>query len=223
MLDLPAVPAPLLAANFRDIERVNRWLGGSWLTVRAIRSLLDEPARPLTRPLTLLDVGTGSGDIPREVRRWGMRRGLSIVCIGCDAGVAVLRATAAGERLLPVVADGRALPFRDGCADIAHCSLVLHHLQPPAAVALLRELGRTARLGVVVNDLLRGRAGYLGSLALSRLTTRNPLTRHDAPLSVRRAYTLAELRALLRAAGLVEVRCHSLIGYRVAIAARSAP
>jgi hypothetical protein len=82
-------------------------------------------------------------------------------------------------------------------------------------------MARVARLGVVLNDLVRGRRSWLGAWLLTRAMTRNRFTRHDAPLSVRRAYTIDEMTALLAAAGLrVEWRFDGLAGHRVALAAR---
>src|SRR5207245_2887314 len=86
--------------------------------------------------------------------------------------------------------------------DVAHASLVLHHLEPEAAVALLREMRRVAGRGVILNDLARGRLAWLGAWLLAHLATRNAFTRHDAPLSVRRAYTRAEARELFERAGM---------------------
>jgi ubiquinone/menaquinone biosynthesis C-methylase UbiE len=120
------------------------------------------------------------------------------------------------------VADGRELPYPDGTFDIAHASLVLHHLEPEEAVALLRDMARVARLGVVINDLARGRLAWAGACLLAHLTTRNAFTRHDAPLSVRRAYTVAEARALFERAGLRPMfEARGFLGHRWAIAARA--
>jgi ubiquinone/menaquinone biosynthesis C-methylase UbiE len=136
------------------------------------------------------------------------------------AALADSRVTATGELALHV-ADGRTLPYPDGSFDIVHTSMLVHHLDPEAARALLAEMGRVARVGVVVNDLVRSRRAWLGAWLFSHLVTRNRLTRHDAPLSVRRAYSVPELIALLAAAGLrVERRFDGVAGYRVALAAR---
>ena len=118
-----------------------------------------------------------------------------------------------------IVGDGRRLPFADGSVDVAACSLVIHHLPPDEAVAMLREMRRVARRGVIVNDLIRTWLGLLGAWAVSRALTRNPLTRHDAPLSVRRAYTRAELVELARRAGLGPVVVAGWLGYRVSLTA----
>ncbi len=118
-----------------------------------------------------------------------------------------------------VRADARSLPFTDEAFDAATCSLALHHFEPDDAVAVLRELARVVRFGIVVNDLIRSWHGYAGALVLSRLATRNPVTRHDAPLSVRRAYTRSELDVLLAHAGLRRLAAFGLLGVRVAVAA----
>ena len=119
-----------------------------------------------------------------------------------------------------VVSDGRSLPWPDRSFDVVHASLVIHHLEPPDALAFLREAARVARLGVVVNDLVRARHHLIGARVLLPLMTRNRFTRHDGPLSVRRAYTRMELRALLAGAALRPVaEVGAFAGHRVAIAA----
>jgi SAM-dependent methyltransferase len=113
------------------------------------------------------------------------------------------------------------LPFADGAFDVVHSSMLVHHLDPEAARAALTEMGRVARLGIVVNDLVRGRWSWIGAWLMSHLLTANRFTRHDAPMSVRRAYTVAEMTALVAAAGFrVERRFDGPFGHRVALAAR---
>jgi SAM-dependent methyltransferase len=219
-LDGPLLDAAVLRGNLRDLERVNRWLGGTTLSRRAIERLAgDRPA------VELLDVGTGAADIPVALLRGA---GPVERVIGLDSRPEILEgavtrrpdlATTPGLTLR--IGDGRSLPFADDAFDIVHASLVIHHLPPDDVVALLAEMRRVARLGVVVNDLLRGRLGHTGAWLLTRLATGNAYTRHDAPLSVRRAYTLPELEALLAGAGLqADGRWFGLARHRVAVAAR---
>ena len=119
------------------------------------------------------------------------------------------------------IADGRGLPYPDASFDVAHASLVIHHLEPDDAVALLRELRRVARNGIVINDLVRGRLAWLGTwLAVHTLAT-GRYARHDGPLSVRRAYSRTELMGLVDESGLRPVATVvGFAGHRVAIAAR---
>jgi hypothetical protein len=117
------------------------------------------------------------------------------------------------------VADARALPYSDGAFDVAHTSLMAHHLEPAELLACLSELRRVSRLGVIVNDLDRNPVALAAAWLLSRLFTTSPITRHDAPLSVRRAYRPSELARLAASAGLVETaRLRGVLGYRYALA-----
>jgi ubiquinone/menaquinone biosynthesis C-methylase UbiE len=175
-----------------------------------VREIAD--AVPPAWDLTVLDVGTGGLDLPLDLlRTWGARwPRLWVTAV--DARVEVLDAALAlrpeaghESRLIVAVADGRSLPFPDGAFDVAHASLVLHHLDPDEAVAFLKELARVSRRAVVVNDLVRARIHWLGAQALGRCCTRNAYTRNDGPLSVRRAYTTTEVETLLGRAGLRRV------------------
>jgi ubiquinone/menaquinone biosynthesis C-methylase UbiE len=177
--------------------------------------------------LTLLDVGTGSADIPAAlIRRAGIRR-RRLHAIGIDTRPEILaaaRRARSGDGKDHIVelqlGDGRHLGYADRSFDVAHASLVLHHLDPRVAVELLREMGRVARLGVVVNDVDRTRVGWLAAWLLGHVLTGNRYTRHDAPLSVRRAYRPQEASAMLYAAGLRPVRViRGTFGLRYAIAA----
>ena len=227
LLDGPLDP-DALAGNLRDLARINRWLGGADLSRRAIREVAD--ALPPRWDLSVLDVGTGGADIPLDLlRTWGARwPRLAVTAVDARSevldGARALHPAIDGEpRLTLEVADGRALPFPDRSFDIAHASLVVHHLEPDEAAGFLAELARVASVAVVVNDLSRAALHWLGAVAIGRCCTRNPYTRHDAPLSVRRAYTVAELDGLLRAAGLERVAVRrGLLGHRYAVTARRA-
>jgi ubiquinone/menaquinone biosynthesis C-methylase UbiE len=176
----------------------------------------------------VLDIGTGGADIPLALIERGRAAGRLVRVTGIDrrpeilaaAALADTRVTATGELALHV-GDGLSLPYPDDAFDIVHASLLVHHLEPGPARALLAEMGRVARLGVVINDVVRGRRAWLGAWLLTRVLLRNRFTRHDAPLSVRRAYTVAELTALLATVGLrVERRFDGFAGHRVALVAR---
>ena len=154
----------------------------------------------------MLDLATGCADIPLAIARWADRRGLPLTIIASDADPSILALAAqqiAGHPDITLARyDARAVPLPDKSFDIVLCSLSLHHFSPDDAVQVLREMNRLARIGFILNDLRRGRLGYAAAWLAARLTTRNRLTRNDAPLSVRRAYTPAELAELLRRAGI---------------------
>jgi SAM-dependent methyltransferase len=220
-LDRPGHFPSLLAGNLDDLRRINRWLGGHWLTLQGIEHLLE--GLPSDVEVSVVDVGTGGADVPEAIVAWACRSRRRVRVLAGDVSPEIidLARRQVGPQVDLAVLDGRCLPLADGSVDVAVCSLLLHHLSPDDAVALLREMRRVSRQGIVVNDLVRSRLGYLGALAIGWLATRNPLTRHDGPLSVRRAYTPAEMADLAVRAGLGRLRFWGYLGYRIAMVARA--
>ncbi|MGH2617006.1 MAG: methyltransferase domain-containing protein [Thermomicrobiales bacterium] len=193
-----------LVANLRDIQTVNRLVGGTATVLRHLPGLVCHV--PRGRPVEMLDLATGSGDIPREVVRWAARNARPLRLIVTDLSPQILdearRTLADVPGVSYAVWDARAVPLPDRSCDIVLCSLALRHFAPDDAVRVLREMDRLCRTGFIVNDIRRCAPGYLAAWTVSRLATRNRLTRHDMPLSVRRAYTPHELRDLLHEAGI---------------------
>ena len=223
LLDGPLPDDVPVRGNLDDLARINRRTGGARLSRRAIGRLLDGT----DERVTVLDVGTGAADLPLDWLAAAARSGRRWQVTAIDNRpeiVAAAVARAPGLRdaasLVMEVGDGRRLPYPDDAFDVAHCSLVVHHLAPDDVVTLLGEMRRVASRGIVVNDLIRSRLGLVGAWLWGHALTRNPLTRHDAPLSVRRAYARDELRALLTAAGLrPAAEIVGFAGHRWAVAA----
>ncbi len=218
-MDLPDQDSALVEGCLDDLRRLNRWSGGVRLTISALGRLTRDFA-PGTG-LKIVDLATGGADFPRAMAAWAARRGLRARILATDLNPQILDLAARGAPpgIEFAVADARRLPFDDGAFDVATCSLLLHHLEPDDAVAMLKEMRRVARRGVIVNDLLRSWVGYLGAHLATRAMSKNPLFRHDAPLSVRRAYTRGEMATLAARAGLALVAFRGLPGYRVAMTA----
>lgn len=207
-----------LAANLDDIRAVNRLGGGIRVVLRGLPSLLE--GVPWDRPVEILDLGTGGADIPIAVADWLRPRNRAVRIVASDRSEAVL--TVARQRIgrrheIELARyDARAVLLPDRAVDIVLCSLTMHHFEPEDAVRLLRELHRLGRAGFILNDIARSAPGYAAAWVASRLGTRNRLTRHDMPLSVRRAYSPAELRALLMAAGVAGARVERYPLFRMA-------
>jgi ubiquinone/menaquinone biosynthesis C-methylase UbiE len=199
ILDGPVTSQALLAGSFREVWGVNRYLGGMAVLRRHLRPLVQGPAS------TLVDVAGGTGDVAMALIRWAAGRGTDLQVTLVDHHpqvLAIARTRAAAAPGLSVVAgDGRRLPFADRSFDVALCNLALHHFDEADAVLLLQELDRVSRRGWVVADLERHPLAYGAARLLARTLWRNPITRHDGPLSVRRAYRAAEAAELVRAAG----------------------
>ena len=159
--------------------------------------------------MTVLDVGAGAADIPVRLVRWARRAGRRIRVIALDRDGATLTFArgyaAAYPEIMLVQGDALALPVRPGSVDVVISALTLHHLQPEEAVRYLAEIDTAARIGWVVNDLVRGRAAHRLVWALTRILSRSRMARHDGPMSVLRSYTPSEVAALCEKAGLFDV------------------
>jgi ubiquinone/menaquinone biosynthesis C-methylase UbiE len=193
-----------LAANLQDIRTVNRLAGGVATVLCHLPGLLGH--LPGGRPVEILDLATGGGDIPLSLAAWAEREGRPLHLTVTDRSPEILAEARRTLGDVPgvtfSVCDARAVPMPERSFDVVLCSLSLHHFAPGEAVQVLREMDRLSCTGFIVNDIRRCLAGYVAAWAASRVATRNRLTRHDMPLSVLRAYTPDELRALLRQAGI---------------------
>lgn len=199
MLDAEQLDARELALNLREMAMLNRLPGGTGDSVRAVERLLGDQTEA-----TVLDVGTGSGDFVRRLRR---RRHVEVIAADVRSEVLEIAArNLAGISSVSLIkADARSLPLGDHEVDVAHASLLLHHLDPDDAIAAFAEMRRVARLGVVINDLRRGLLPFVMTAAPVLALSRGAYTRHDGVLSARRAYTLSELDTLARRAGLSRI------------------
>jgi SAM-dependent methyltransferase len=202
LIDLPNENYSLseYSGNLADIRKVNRYLGHCHAIIRHFSSLVPDDAGVLARPIKVLDVATGSADIPAAIVEWARRRGIQVEVTAIDNNPSAVREAIAITRRYPeisvAVADGFSLPFEDGSFDIVLCANTLHHYGEEDAVRLLKEIHRVAAIGYIVKDLRRSWVAWSLITVLTRIFTTNRLTRHDGPLSVLRSYTVTEQDAL---------------------------
>lgn len=213
-MDADAVDPAALRRSLDFIERVNRWLGYTRATLGHLNRWYDRSIRG--GALHVLDVATGSGDVPRAIVAWGRRRGIDVRVTAVDRQpltLSIARERSVGFPEITLLrADALRLPLADESVDVAMCSMFLHHLDSPEATGALRELRRVSRGAVIAADLLRTRR----ALAWITLGTAlaEPMVRHDARASVRQALTPDEVRALAGAAGLRAPTLHRHFGHR---------
>ncbi len=168
-LDAPAIREQDLRENLRDIRRINVLLGWTSEATRRIATLIRAQPR---RARTLLDVASGSADIPLAIARWAQRSRTDLTVIASDINpqiVAIAREQCRAEANMRVEQlDALALPYAPGSIDIVLCTLALHHFSPDVAVALLRSMARVGK-HVVLFDVVRSQLAYVGVIALTRL------------------------------------------------------
>jgi SAM-dependent methyltransferase len=197
LLDDPAADPALVRESLHHLARSNAWFGGLAAARAGVRRLL---ATHPDRVVTLLDVGTGPGDIPLGLGRWLSGRGTTLRSFGIDRHPAAAALAQAGG-VPTVVADGFRLPFADARFDLVMVSQLAHHFSRDGVVALLREATRVARVGVVLADLRRSQLAQLGFRIGSRLLGFDPVTRADGVTSLARGFVRRELVRLLISAG----------------------
>ena len=200
-MEQPGLDTSELLLALETLAGVNRRFGATRLVLRHLAALDDGSPTPLS----LLDVGTGYADIPRDVARWARRRGrpVRITALDRHAGTLALagRACADYPEIRVRQGDALRLPFPAQSFDVVLASQILHHMEGADAVQLLRELARVARRAVLVHDLRRGAWPQLVTWAALRLVSRSSVIRHDGPMSIRRGYVPAEMLDLARKAG----------------------
>lgn len=205
LMDDPAVDPAELDHALGYIRGVNRWLGGQAALLGHLRAWSGRWPRGGT--ITLLDVATGSADLPIAARRWGLKAGFDLRVTGVDVHETTLELARrhvagvepeVGAGITLVQADARRLMdhFKSGSFDYVHAGLFLHHLPEIDVLTVLRIMDRLSRAGVVWNDLRRSRLSYA---FITLATLGQPeMVRHDARVSVLAGFTRGEAMGLAR-------------------------
>ena len=208
LLDSDSGTAQEVADTLADLRMFNRRFGG----VRAMTALLGEVSSRSNLPeMDWLDVAGGAGDLARLTQQTLARRGIMVRPVVLDRAPTHLNGATVN-----VCGDALALPFRDNSFDVVGSSLFAHHLEPEELIRFTREALRVARQAFIINDLIRHPLHLALALA-GRTIYRSRLTRHDAPASVRRAYTTAEILNILHGTGATEVSVRTFYLYRMGV------
>jgi ubiquinone/menaquinone biosynthesis C-methylase UbiE len=210
ILDDPAVDPQIVTRSLSDVVRSNALFGGLSSAVDELK----EAMRHVPRVATLLDVGTGLGDIPCRARKVARESGVDLTTIGLDSALELARASRPALGIT-VCADALRLPFADRSVDIVMCSQVLHHFAGTDALRLLREMNRVARVRVVVSDIRRSWLAAAGLWLVSFPLRFHAVSRHDGVVSVMRGFTPAELADTVHQAISRRPVVHRRRGFRV--------
>jgi ubiquinone/menaquinone biosynthesis C-methylase UbiE len=199
LLDLHCGSRTEVRRSLRDIARINNFLGGTKISCDAIFAMLKKSK---TREASVLDIGTGIGDIPFHLQKRAVRRGLKLQTFALDLNARHLEIAReelpAKSGVLLLRGDAFRLPFADASVDVVHSSLLLHHFRAPEIRVLLREFSRVAKVGWVLNDLERHGLPLWFFRTTWPIFAPSYITRLDGVASIRRAYTLSEMRNVLR-------------------------
>ena len=220
LLDLNEGTLDEAAQSLRDLTRINRWLGGGTF----LRKYLFKRLRSLDpeEPVSVLDIGSGSATTPVAIAKWARRNRKTVRIVALDNNVRhlrIARQTVAGYPEIELVrSDAICLPFRADAFDFVISTLFLHHFKPEALREMIPGFVRASRGEVLLNDLVRDHVPYLFFRLAGPLLALSPLTRHDGKVSLLRAYTAREMRAILDTAGYRQADIHlDWIYYRMTI------
>lgn len=210
ILDDPSTDSALAVRSLRDVAKANLLFGGR----RAIVAELERLVPASQSSSSLLDVGTGLGDIPSSATARLKRKQVALTTIGVELDHALAR-EASGKCSHVVVGSAMQLPFRSASIDFVTCSQVLHHFTGNDAVALVRECTRVARRAVIVGDLRRSWLAVAGLWASSFLLGFHPVSRHDGIVSILRGFTVEDLTELVHQSTGIDPRVRKRLGWRV--------
>jgi ubiquinone/menaquinone biosynthesis C-methylase UbiE len=216
-MDAPGVDRAELEHSLQYIKRVNRIARYTKATI----SHLEQFSRGWKpdETITILDVATGSADVPAAIVAWADRKRLPVHVTGVDLHpitLSVAQREVTDPRITLLRADAMELPFADGSFDYAMTSMFLHHLSEDEVVKVMQEMNRVSRRGVIIADLVRDRRALTWITLLTLFAT--PMIQHDARVSIKQSFTREEIEALRDRAGVSYARYHRHFAHRFVLA-----
>jgi SAM-dependent methyltransferase len=224
LMDVETVTPEDLAHCLRDLSRVNQLTLAYGPTLRFMKGI-STYASP-RRPLQVLDVGCGYGDMLRQIEAWSEAASVPLVLTGVDMNPLATRAAQAAT-------DGRskirfltrnAFEFaREEEVDVVISSLFTHHLTDDELRAFVRWMDANAKRAWFINDLERSRLAFALFRPASRLLDMHRFVQHDGPVSIARSFTVKDWETHLRASGVTGARIRREFPYRITVEKQTAP
>jgi 2-polyprenyl-3-methyl-5-hydroxy-6-metoxy-1,4-benzoquinol methylase len=195
---------PVVNAALRELEIINRLLGGNQVTIQGLQLLLSKVEVPADRPLVVADVGCGGGDMLKLIDKWASRRGIAVHLIGIDANPNIIDYARKNCADMPN-AEFMAInifseEFSRLSFDVVVNTLFLHHFTFGELRDILKRYSQQAGMGIIINDIHRHPFAYYSIKHITRAFSKSPMVVHDAPLSVLRAFSRHDLEQLFQSA-----------------------
>lgn len=190
--------------NLRELEIINKWLGGDYVTIKGLEKILED--RGVNGEISIADLGCGGGDMLMKIAKWANRKGIKVKLTGIDANPYIVEYAYKNCRHFPEIefktvnifsGDFRALNF-----DIITSTLFTHHFTDLQLISLYKQLNEQCNFGILTNDIHRHPLAYHSINFLTALFSKSYMVKNDAGVSVKRAFTLAELKNILDKAGI---------------------
>lgn len=201
LLDGDNIPFEDIRKNMRELDIINRQLGGHTITLKGVGSLTQSH----TKNITICEIGCGGGDNLVAIDAWGRNKNITVSLIGIDIKKECIHyATERNKNLNAswVCSDYQLVEFNKDLPDIIFSSLFCHHFSQEQLVNMLQWMNENCSKGFFINDLQRHPLAYYSIKWLTLLFSRSYLVKNDAPLSVARGFTKKEWMIIFKNAGI---------------------
>lgn len=189
----------VLEQTLRELEFINKWLGGNKITLNAIGQLVKlSPGKVIT----IADLGCGSGGMLRIIDSWGRRENLNLNLIGIDANPNIIDIAKSNLKDCPHIhlrtLNILSKEFQEQQYDIVIGTLFYHHFPDEQLTEFFKRLKQQVSLGYIINDIHRHWLAYYAIKILTQFFSKSSMVKYDAPLSVLRAFKKTDLKKILQ-------------------------
>ena len=192
----------VIRQTLRELETINKWLGGNEVTTNGLAKLLKDHS--FSDKLVMADLGCGGGDILILVAKWARKNSITVELKGYDANPNIIAYAQENCKAFPEISfyteDIFSETFKKNEFDLVLCTLFTHHFTDEQLTGILHQFKEQAKVGVIINDLHRHWLAYYSIKLLTQLFSKSPMVKHDAPLSVRRSFRRDDLQKIMKAA-----------------------
>jgi SAM-dependent methyltransferase len=222
LMDDFAVDGLIIEQTLRELEIINKWLGGNYVTINAIDKLIGTNRDKTWR---IIDLGCGGGEMLKLIALWARKRSIQVELIGIDANQHVVNYaknnTSEFSEISFITGNVLSEELMSMQADIITATLFTHHFSDEDLIRLLQRAKKSASVGLAINDLHRHWFAFRSINLLTALFSKSPLVKNDAGLSVLRAFKKHELVNILQAAGINKYSIKWQWAFRWQVIARS--
>lgn len=208
--------------TLRELDKINHLLGGNYVTLAGIKSLLKN--QNANSNIRIVDLGCGSGDMLRRIADQKKQRGITFDLLGIDANPNITgfaRSACTHNQICFETIDIFSNEFKSKKFDIVLGTLFFHHFASEQLVEFFRQLKNQTTIGIIVNDIHRHPLAYYSIKLLTQFLSKSAMVKFDAPLSVRRAFRKQELTDIMDRAGITNYTIRWMWAFRWQIIIRT--
>lgn len=209
LLDSNNIPFADIAQNMRELDLINKQLGGHLVTLKGVQQLLKGKTDVLHRPVQIVEVGCGGGDNLFAIKQWANTKNIPVQLTGVDINeecIAYAKSIERNSGIEFVTSDYRQLIFPSK-PHLIFSSLFCHHFTNSQLVKQLQWMQQNVLHGFFINDLHRHPLAYYSIKRLTQAFSKSYLVKNDAPLSVLRGFTKKDWKAIFEQAHITQYKC----------------